>query len=453
MYTKKFKIFALICILLCSLFAVALLMDGPRIRKASYDSAKLTQDTNQTITLKANQPIKSISQSQITISPSAEFSAVTAGENIVIQVKERLLNSTNYTLEVKAIESQNGKKTDYKATIQTPSSEFYYLKRAKGAERINGVQDRIIDSKDSSIVYSNEKIYGFELTNKNYLTVHHGSNDKHQISIIDLSDNSNTSAHIPEDIDIEKLQSSPTKNIFGFTATSQGDDYENKKYTGNLFLYDIEAKVISAINGLDDKPLSVVNWQFSPDGTTILAQTYDSGVLLIDSTDNHKPIPLGTFNSIGNFSGDGSQVSLTDPINGNLVFDIKTKEKYKPYKDGNDSFLTSIYMLSRKDKMIRKIDSIDTSSNDYSSTLDFGVNPDFKKIFEMNSNNSDLVNFSASKNDQYIVLEISDMDGNQKYDNYSSNSAPFNIKTEIIDVNNGSIFKEVDGFNVRWKKH
>lgn len=455
MFTKKLIFFSSICVALCGFLVIALLLDGPRIRKTEYDLNKLTQNTNQTLVFKANQPIKSVNESQISINPSADFSVATTGESIVLQLKQRLNYSSNYTIEIKDIEANNGKKTNFQTKFTTLRAEFYYLKRATAKDKVSGINDKIIDSKTNQSIYEDEMIYDFDLA-QDRLIVHHGLGEQHEISVVDLASGKQTFAQLPGGIEVDNLQASPAKPLFGFTITNKTNHPEDKQeYNNTLFMYDIEAKMLFPVKAFEDKPVSVINWNFSPDGTTVLAQTYDSGTMLIDTNGEQEPIPLGTFNTIGNFSGDGSTISLTDPVEGSVLMDVKDKSKTKPSVsliDGLQPYLISVRMLSNGEKLLRQIDVVDSVKDYYKMRLDVGAGDNFKQLYEFDSDKEDLVKFTTSSNDQYLAMEVSQKEGNYNYDKYTSNSKPRNTKTKILNTMDGSVAYEVYGFNIIWKK-
>ncbi len=443
-------------------FSVSLIFDGPRIRKVEFDTNKVTRETNQTIVLRSNQPIKSLDKSQVSITPSVDFSITTSGEAVILQLKQRLDYDTGYSIKLKDMQSDNGKTSSYDAKIKTGSAGYFYLKRnglySKEPSYIEKEPDQIIKGSFvgvDEVVYSAHQIVDFVKLEDSFVISQIDEYNEQSIVIYDAKTKEIRDISLPDIGTVQNLEVSPNKKLFGFTFTSDKQAGAKNDYQQRLFVYDVVAKLLVPMRGIGEDYIETSNWQFAPDGTTIIASTYKTGMTLIDSYSKNAPIPLGSYYDIGNFNRTGSKVALSGNSDGYVVLDLVDNKKIIPKSqevDGVLPYITGVRLLQNSNNLLNKIQIIGYSgSTTYATALVVNNGDNDKTVFKVNYKETDLLDYSSSGNDQYVTVETSEAVDKKQYDNYPENPRPTNTQTQIVDMKDGKTLKTIDGFMLTWE--
>jgi|GEM_PF-6784942 hypothetical protein len=443
-------------------FSLSLIFDGPRVRKVEFDQNKLTKQTNQTVVLRLNQPIKTVEKSQIRFNPSVEFTVANSGESIVLQLKQRLDYEEKYTLEIRDVQADNGKKSYFKTEIETPSATYTYLKRGGLFSRDSATNqkqpDQIIRGSingDDEVVYSSYQIIEYARIGENFVI--NQTNELGDQTVVLYNEQTEESVEVPlPDIgEVQNLRASPSKDLIGFTFTSDKQSGGLKDYQQRLFVYDINAGVLAPVRGIADDYIDTSDWKFSPDGSTVIASTYKTGMTLIDTYSKNDPIPLGSYYEIGNFSRTGSKVVLSANYDGPIVFDILESKRFEPKAnavDGITPYLSETMLLQNSDRLLSKVQIIESGGTILSTAIILSKeDADQKTIYEVDYKQTDVSGYSASGNDQYVAVETSNITADRAFDIYPENSKPTNVQTKIISTENAQILKSMDGLMLIWE--
>ncbi len=447
---------------LALIFCILLLFSGPRIRRVVYDADKLPREVNQTIVLRSNQPLANIDKAQVTIDPKVEFNLTTSGEAAIIQLKQRLSYDTKYKVTIKDFAAKSGRKASYETTIHTGKASYFYLKRSQNISLESLYGDKIpdtiysgsIDDKDQ-VVYQAYKILEFAPLGSR-LVIHHEDEDERQyLTIYNPKDKTEEDVNLPEDNGtIDQLRVSSTNELVGFLFSSKFDPKKDNKYNSTLFAYDTGSKFVFPQYGLErGKLLSVSSWRFHPDGTSMIIQTFDNTLLLVDYYSNQKPVPLGSYFSIGTFSRDGRKVVVGDNDNGPVILELEGQKKVVPEAgiiNGIESDASEIILLQNSDDYILIKEAYRESDGAYTRVAEVTRGAQKQVIYSSNQRQEQLFELNSSPNEQMASIELSDVFKNRKFDGYGTISRPTNMRTRIVDINTGKTIKDFDGFQLHW---
>jgi hypothetical protein len=451
-FSKKAFTLGAILVLVMAVLSVLLLFEGPRIRRVDYDPTALTRQSNQTIILRSNQPLRAIDKSQVSIEPSVDFSVNSSGESVILQLKNRLNYQTSYKVTLHDIVSKKGRRSAFTTTITTGHAEYFVLKRNTGAvgqKQPDVIMQGGLDVPEKE-VYSAYRIIDFGLLDDTLIVARQDQSGGSAITIYDMKKQTSKDIALPGKGSVNSIGASPHKKLFGFTFTS-GPSNGQGAYNHSLFVYDIVAGIAVPIKGIGSDKVSVTLWKFHPDGTSIIAQTYSSGVLLLDSYSEQSPLPLGTYYSIGNFSRDGSRVVLGDAVKGPVVLNLQDKTKNLPMtsiRGSTPPLLTDARLMQDSTDMLKVLHTSSGLSSSRVFVLGDGQND--RPIQTVDNGNLQTYDYQLSSNDQYLGLELS-VTSNRQFDAYSENPKPTNLKTTIIHTKDGSTAKIVDGFKLTWR--
>ncbi len=109
---------------------------------------------------------------------------------------------------------------------------------------------------------------------------------------------------------VANLHAAGSKHLIGFTFTASSG---TGQYWKSLFVYDVDnpssaPRAVQGING----PVSAADWRFVPGGATLVAQTDDQSMFLIDALETGKVSPLGAHAGILGFVPGTDELAVAD---------------------------------------------------------------------------------------------------------------------------------------------
>jgi hypothetical protein len=110
---------------------------------------------------------------------------------------------------------------------------------------------------------------------------------------------------------VANLHVAGSKHLIGFTFTGSS---ATDQYWKTLFVYDVDdpssrPRAVQGVNGA----VSAADWRFVPGTATLVAQTDDRSMFLIDALSTGKVSPLGTHAGILGFVPGTNELAVADP--------------------------------------------------------------------------------------------------------------------------------------------
>lgn len=465
-FRRLFWAITLCLSVICLLFLALNVTQGPRLRRVTVDQAQVVRQPNQRLVMYANQPLAAVKDAQITVSPHTTFTTTTNGQTLSLQFAQRLRYDTEYTVTVKGVTSQYHRQTTatFTHSFKTGDPTIYFVRRHPAIE-LQGItpakqSDEIIQTtlsgQKETTVFSADRIQDYVLFG-NSMLVSTISGDTYEdttnsLYLVDIASKHMEELSLPGRGTVTDLHASPNGRYAGYSFSSSGP-YDKQKYQDTLFVVDFAARrLFSTIDGIDGKPLRVMDWQFAPDGTTIAALT-DSGLFLVDTNLKHTPLPLGVFVSMSNFSGQGTKLIAGDKLKGPVVLDLlghtRTPIQDVPPTD-ETPYPEDARFLQNGDGLIEQMARNDTSTG-YDPYLMVSQNNVSKVVFKDDDPVQQLGPYATSPNDQYLSVETYRAGEGSVNDMYPETPKQVNTQTKIVDLQTGKTVKTIGGFNVTWQ--
>ncbi|MBB6404718.1 hypothetical protein [Arthrobacter sp. AZCC_0090] len=131
------------------------------------------------------------------------------------------------------------------------------------------------------------------------------------LEIVSLAGGPPTLVPLPSRGTVANLHAAGSKHLIGFTFTGTST---TDQYWKTLFVYDVDQpssgpRAVQGINGA----VSAADWRFVPDTATLVAQTDDRSMFLIDAQGTGKVSPLGTHAGILGFVPGTNELAVADP--------------------------------------------------------------------------------------------------------------------------------------------
>ncbi len=462
MSTKLFSVVSAMLAVICLVFLVLNLVQGPRLRRVAVNTTEVIKQPNQRLILYANQPLATINQDQIKIEPKADFASTSSGQAVAIQFTQRLRYNTTYHISANHVSSSYRKRAQatFKYTFKTADPAIYYIHRNHGSnlegffdvKKPDQIMQTSLSGRKTSQFYSAGMIQDYVISGNKLVVVTVNDDKTNSLFLVDIKTKQSTELSLPAAGTVRQLHASPNQRSVGFSFSSNEKDYSKRKYERVLFTMDVAPpRPAHPVDGLNKKPLQIIDWQFAPDGTTILAQAFDTNLLLIDTNGTHDPVPLGQFTSIGNFSYNGAKIAADSGLGPVVLDPIKHSRIMPQFKqiDGLDPYPLNLTLLANGDGYLARLQVYGQDyrqSNDYFLLSRQGSD---NIIYKVDTVQSNVDGYALSPNDQYLAVEQSSIKYSES-DQYPDNSKSYSVHTQLIDVGTGKPVRDIEGFGLAW---
>jgi len=445
-------------VIACCSFVALDYLQGPKLSSATIDGAKAVESSGQQLRMFANQRLGKVTPAQVTISPAAPFTVAADGQTLAVTFTGRLHYDTDYRVTVRDVTGQ-GTGSVTRSTLShgfhTPAARVMYLDRADPTVPGDG-PDRILSTglsgSGATTVYSATRIQSFALFPQALAVVTVQDDGTDGLSFVSRDGRITESAVLPGPGTIDLLQSSPRSGFLGFTFTSAGPAAD-REFDRTLMTVDFAGKhIVSPVVGLDGAPLSVLGWTFLGDGSSIVAQSADQSVLVLDAAKPGTLTPLGVYQALGSSSPDGSSVVLADSLS-YLRYSIGDGTETRlepPAVGGRPSFGGDIRLLP-DGRRVQQVVVHDGTAADYVSYLVLaGPGGSVSILFGSADYKGSFDGFSVSPNGQYAALTVIPDYGASVSDSYPVDARATSVTTLFIRISTGRVVRSVEGFDVSW---
>jgi hypothetical protein len=288
-------------ILLVAVFTGLNYLQGPKLASGLIDTARAVAQPGQQLRLFANQTIAPVTSRQVMITPAAPFTVTSSGEVIAIQFSHQLDYGTRYSVRVdNVVNGSQPQATTFRYSFTTVDASVYYLRRADPAAG-SDQQDSIIRTglhggRDTAL-YSARHIQQFAVFPAALAVSTLNDDHTSSLSLVSRSNTSITETLLlPSPGIVDQLAASTQTGILGFVFTPRGAEATG---SGTLMTVDLAgAHTIAPVLDVNSKSLAVSSWNFLGSTSSIVAQSTDQNVLLIDRTKPGAPVPLGTWAAV-----------------------------------------------------------------------------------------------------------------------------------------------------------
>jgi len=408
----------------CLILALATWLQGTRVRSASLDVVKVTQRANERLLLQLNQATGAVTAKQVTITPSASFTATGGGKTIGIQFTQPLRNNTHYTINIK---STAGRTTSYAFT--TGPASFYYVVDVTGGSQIHKRQLGG-DGKDTMILET-DTIQDYVVAGDTIVYIAENAKGDQAVRLYNVVNYEHHELPLPEKGMVNALSAATDGGSFGFIFYPS--DYRSDR-SNTLLTYKFSDPTLRPVAGFDNKPLKTQEWQFAKNGTTIAVIDINSILMLINP--DKPPVPFGQFGSIEGFTYDDSGLIVGDRLAMKQVLDFKTSDLSELPKLPENNYILTATPLNTESGSVYRVESY--SGTRSSSQLIIVNRQSSKKQIYSAANDAGYLAFNVlSPNDQYVAVQLQD-----------NNTEQTTLK--VIDTFTGKKIVQVRGAKVRW---
>lgn len=461
--------------LICASLVAVNLLNGPRLLGFDVDPAGVVASANQRLVLETNQQLDDVTAEQVTLLPAVPISVDTSTDSIVISFPQPLAYNTDYTVSVAGVSgASTGQSSDFEVAFSTEEPALYFLSRGAAPDAATGTvkqPDRIlrttIGANETESVFEAPYIQEFVPIGAELAVVTLNADLSSTLTRVD-SEGVASALTLPGNGAVQDLEAAPGESLLGFRFTST-TDAPGRVYENSLFLFDLATGVADPVLGLDAEPVQAIDWGFMPGRAELVAQLYDTTVLLInpllesiDATGQlPEPIPIGQFSALTAFAPDGLRIAVSD-ANAQFVLDLSqgTEDTIAPESVvGTTQYTAGLQFLAGGEGFVQRLSEFDPDTGQVRQSLTLVSvgeqgsgegDGEERVVYAPTSGAESIVGFSVSPNDQYLAVQIEPNRDTAESDGYPFEAQATDATTLFVDIATGQITRSVVGFAATW---
>lgn len=440
----------MVLVVLVAVFLALGYLQGPKLSSAQVDGKSVIAQPGQQLRLFANQTLAQVKPAQVAVTPKVAHSVTTQGDVIAVQFDARLAYATTYTVTVKDVTSiYQAQRATLTYSFTTASPPLYYLDRGQSNDEIVRTG---ITGNERTVVYSAAGIQDFAVADGSLLVATLGADHTSQLSLVSLTDGAVEAVRLPEAGVVQKLHAAASGTLVGFVFTSAGERID-PTYSSTLLSLDLEGvHTVKPVDGLDGNPVRVLDWEFMPDGSGLLALSRERSLFLIDPLTAGAISPLGQFSELGPVSRDGSIVTMSDPF-GSAALTIAngSQKRLVPSPLENDSslaYLGPVEALAAGTR-VEKLVIARSDGTRFASAIAIDDGTTARVIYRTPDDAGSIESFSVSPNGQYLAVQVVPDVSKSMSDGYYYGAESTSVETVVVDLT-GRVVRSVEGFALAW---
>jgi len=452
-------------LVLCVGLVAANVLNGPRLTGADIDTTAVVTSANQRLVLGTNQQLAEIGRDQVSVSPASVVDVSTRNDSVVIVFTQPLAYATDYTVNVRDVRGQSvDRSSTLTVSFRTDEPPLYLLSRSPVRPgETTKAPDRIlrttVGSAETSVAFSAPYIQSFVPVGDEFVVVTLTDDLTNELLLVD-PDGRAAELTLPGTGTVRDLQASPTSNTMGFRFSSPRGAAATP-YDNTLFLLDLNRGTVDTVASLDGKPVQAIAWGFMANRAEIVAQLFDTTLLLIDprAASGTRPIPIGQFPNLDAFAPDGERIAVSDQTS-QYILDLKagTEAAIVP-RDvaGTSPYTAELRFLAGGAGpggagYVQRLAEFDqTTGRVRQSIVLVSGNPaSSREVYAPVLPNETIVGFAVSPNDQYLAIQTVPNSQTQVSDGYPVDPQATTATTVFVDISTGVITRSVVGIDATW---
>ncbi|BDI24054.1 hypothetical protein [Herbiconiux sp. L3-i23] len=448
-----------ILVVLVGALAVVNSVQGPRIRTAELNPAALVDRSGGRIVLTLSQRLSSESLDRLSIEPAVPMTATAAGNTVDVALDDTLAYGTAYTIGLPdAVGVYTANRSDLSYTFTTPDADLYTLLRDSrlgddGLKRDDTIRRESLDaSVEATVVLSAPRIEEYTTLPQHLAAVVLADDGSASVVAADADGGGAHSVLLPGVGTVRQLYGSGRSELIGFSYTGSTPDSSIENV---LLLYDPRdgSGVARPVTGLDGGALQVMDWAFVPGSTSLVAQSYDGSLYLVDALSATTLSALGQHGELRGFLPGSSRLVVADP-DGDAVLDLAggetaPLEPARPAEGAGTYPGPRIYLDDERATAQLFTSPVgDTAESRFSSRIAVTDTAGTRVVYEPALPDTRIRDFCASPNGQYLAVETAPAEAT--LDDYPSVAAYSGMTTAIVEVATGDTVRTVYGFLPGW---
>lgn len=298
---------------------VAGALRGPQLDDAAVAAADAIQRTDQRLVLRADQNLEPVDGDDVRIDPAVPVEVTSDGATITLRFTGMLRALTEYRVTVDVTGAGSGVDARLEYRFATPDLEFALLAGSEsGSDEVRRVA---ATTGETATIYRADGIAEFaELSYGLALALENENGVPSRVVIAPEGESLVQEVTLPGEGRVSELHAASRTDLLGFVFTSTDQTRADARLAQLLLLDPVAGSPIPApVTGLDGEPLSVLDWTFVPGTPYLVVQAFDQSILLVDTTSDAPPVPLGEHAELRGFVPGTVTLVVADPLSGSIV--------------------------------------------------------------------------------------------------------------------------------------
>jgi hypothetical protein len=425
---------------------VANVKQGPRLSSAVVNPAAAVERGGQRIVLQLDQAIGGVAPSDVTVDPAVPIELSAEPEALVVRFTTALRYRTTYTITAPVRSAVTGARSTLRSSFRTPDADLYLLRRARPGGPADG-PDQIVRAgvgpAGEQVVRSEPRIQEFAVAAPAIAVVTPGPGGNSRLTVGPLGD-AGAAPTVVDNSMISQLKSSGPGGLFGFIRTTLGQGTDPNRL--QLELYDpVSGGSPIEVHGLKGSSLEVQDWAFVPGTTSVVVQTSDSVLYLIDPTNGVAIQPLGEHSGMEGFVPGTATLIIQDPGHYTAIdLAAGATSTLFPILIPNDG-ISSLISLGG-DRGYLGLHATASGTNLHYSIV--AISEHEMRLLYAPPLTTTIRNVCLSPNSEYLAVETIPVDAIP--DGYDIVPGFSDMTTIILDTTTGAVASEVPGFGSDW---
>jgi WD40 repeat protein len=421
---------------------VANTLQGPRLLDAQINPGGAVEGAGERLVLRVDQTVAELTTDQVTVTPRVPLEPTSDGAALILRFADSLSYATTYVIVAKVESATTGASSTLRYSFRTPDGAFYILQRA-ASNADTDVPDQIVhhvigSTEQQRVVRRQPHIEQYAVADPVIGVVTSDADGAGTLTVGPL-DGSKPPQTLADNSDISQLKSSGPSGLIGFVLTPlSGPD---RGGDGQLHLYNPVTGKLIKVSGFDGKPFQPLDWAFVPGTTSIVAQTADNSLYLIDPLNGRPTQPLGGHSRMYGFVP-GSTTLIVDDNGDYKAIDLATGNTSTLAIELPDSAgLQQLLPLGGDRGYVGWV-----ATQDGAGLVVVINNGNVRQIYAEDPDpTGGIQSICLSPNGQYLAVAKLPRDVATNPD-----SSAFANKTELVDTATGRTDHEVAGSEVNW---
>ena len=452
--------------LVCAGLVAVNLLNGPRLLGFDVDPAGVVASANQRLVLETNQQLDDVTAEQVTLVPAMPISVETSTDSVIILFPQPLAYNTDYTVSVTGVSgSSTGQSSDFEVSFETEEPPLFFLSRGAAPDAQTGATkqpDRVlrtlIGSNETESVFEAPYIQEFVPIGAELAVVTLNADLSSTLTRVDGTGMA-SALTLPGGGTVQDLEAAPGESLLGFRFTST-TDAPAPSYENHLFLFDLATGVADPVLGLESEPVQAIDWGFMPGRAELVAQLYDTTLLLINplpiaaqgDRQTPEPIPLGQFSALTAFAPDGLRIAVSD-ANAQFVLDLSQGTEDTIAAEGvvgTTRYTAGLRFLAGGGGFVQRLSEFDPDTQQVRQDIVLVSDGVERVVYAPSAGTESIVGFSVSPNDQFLAVQIVPNRDTSISDGYPIEAQATAATTLFVNIATGQITRSVVGFAATW---
>lgn len=423
-------------------------LQGPKLDEAVLDAGMATERSGARLVLDFDQPLAP--DAEVTVQPQTAVESTVEGNRVTVTFDAPLAFETGYEVRAEVTGAATGRDGSAVHGFETPRPVVTTLVRdPEGDDR---VERRELRSDEPEVLFQASVIQEYALLDDAVAAVVQDEDARGSVRIAPFGETSSYEVPLPTPGTITRLDAA--RGLLAFAVTSDPGADGQPADSSVLHIFDTAdpSGVARTIPGLDGAPLQVTALQFVPGTSSLVVQTFDTALLLVDPISGTPPSPLGQHAEVRGFLPGTTTLVVADPTSGSIIdlADGATELLELPEADLEAGVYESDLVVLDPERYVEVVAR--PASADEPFRLEFAVvavDADGTRVlFEPATEGAAVRELCVSPNGQYAAITVDDP--GSEPDGVPNAPSFTGASTRIVSIADASTAGAVPGFAIDW---